>query len=263
MLRPLLLLALLLAAAPSGAAESLAGCNGTIGALPAVIAAPGVWCLDKDLATSISSGNAIDIQADNVTIDCNGFKLAGRMDAVPQDAATARGIYTYQRRHVSIRNCRVSGFFIGVVLSGTGHVVEDNRFQRSSFRGIHVDGTGNAVRRNGVYDTGNHPDAALLAYGIHASADVIDNTVIGMRTGSGGGRFGIVLNGLATVATGNRVEGTDTGIVSRGQRNLLRGNRVVAIDGSGPSNTICIDNWVRATAGGITNCRMAHGNVSY
>lgn len=245
---------------PAQAAESLAGCDYTLQSLPAVISTPGVWCLAQDLSTSITSGYAVDIQADNVVLDCNHYKLAGRMDTTPQDAATARGVYTYQRRHITIRQCRISGFFMGVVLSGTGHLVEDNRFQRTAYRAIHVDGTAHAVRRNGVYDTGNFPDPNLLAYGIHAEADVIDNTVVGMRTQSGTGRYGIVLNGQGTVATGNRVEGADAGILARGKHNLIRNNRVVAIDGNGATDSMCIDNWV---SGATTDCRDAAGNLDF
>ena len=42
---------------------------------PYVIATQGVYCLTGNLSTSITTGSAIEIQANNVTLDLNGFKL--------------------------------------------------------------------------------------------------------------------------------------------------------------------------------------------
>ena len=48
-----------------------------ITALPAVITVPGVYCLTGDLSTAMTSGNAIEIQANFAVLDMNGFKLDG------------------------------------------------------------------------------------------------------------------------------------------------------------------------------------------
>src|SRR6185369_2787721 len=61
----------------ASAAESYDNCTGFITTLPAVITTQGTWCLKQDLATAITSGNAITINTGNVTIDCNDFKLGG------------------------------------------------------------------------------------------------------------------------------------------------------------------------------------------
>src|SRR4249919_995356 len=58
-------------------AETFHTCGTTIASLPTVISAQGVYCLTHDLATAITSGDAIDVQTNNVTIDCNGYKIGG------------------------------------------------------------------------------------------------------------------------------------------------------------------------------------------
>src|SRR4029078_12340445 len=75
----MLLLAALAASAPRSAhaAESYDNCSGFITSLPAVISTQGTWCFKQDLATAITSGNAISINTNNVTLDCNDFKLGG------------------------------------------------------------------------------------------------------------------------------------------------------------------------------------------
>ncbi len=45
--------------------------------VPVVITTQGVHCFKSDKASSATSGNMIDIQTNNVTIDLNGFKLGG------------------------------------------------------------------------------------------------------------------------------------------------------------------------------------------
>src|SRR4249920_3646904 len=91
-------LAILLVVAPavSHAAESYDNCTGYIDALPAVIASQGTWCMRHDLTTSISSGNAISVLTNNVTIDCNDFKLGGLAAGA---GTTAAGIYAPNRQN--------------------------------------------------------------------------------------------------------------------------------------------------------------------
>ena len=61
---------------PAPARAETVNCT-PITALPAVITHPGVYCFTGDLITSMPSGSAIDIQANNVVLDLNGFKLGG------------------------------------------------------------------------------------------------------------------------------------------------------------------------------------------
>src|SRR5688500_8114044 len=74
------------------AAESYQNCAGFIDTLPAVITSQGVWCLRKDLSTAMIAGAAIDIQANNVTIDCNDFKVGGLAAGA---ATNAYGVSTF------------------------------------------------------------------------------------------------------------------------------------------------------------------------
>jgi hypothetical protein len=78
------------ASSPATAAESYDGCVGFIDVVPATIAAQGIWCLRQDLDSSASSGHMIEIQTNNVTIDCNGFRIRGSGGGV---STTAVGIF--------------------------------------------------------------------------------------------------------------------------------------------------------------------------
>jgi len=113
-----------------------------------------------------------------------------------------------------VRHCSIRGFYFGVLLQGaggSGHAVEDNRFDGNTFIAVNVDGDGSVIRRNRVFDTGGST-LQIDAYGIsgYFTVDILDNTVSGVvaRSGGGGGAIGIYTNGSNSGnVIGNRVRG--------------------------------------------------------
>src|SRR6187200_130915 len=130
-LRRLLALLLLLPAAPIAlAAEGYDACTGFIDSLPATITTQGTWCLRKDLSTAIAAGTAITLATNNVTLDCNGFKLGGLSGGADSQATAVSAL---ERLNIAVRHCSIRGFSVGVSLAGLstgGHLVEDNRFDQ-------------------------------------------------------------------------------------------------------------------------------------
>src|SRR5262245_63933691 len=80
-------------------------------ALPAVIDSSGVYCLTGSLITSMTSGTAIDIQASNVVLDLNGFRLDGTSAG---QATSAIGIHSGTAENITVRNGIVRGFSVGI-----------------------------------------------------------------------------------------------------------------------------------------------------
>jgi len=266
-------IALCLGSASVAAAESYDNCVGFIDSLPATISTQGVWCLRDDLSTSMASGNAITIANNNVTIDCNDFKLGGMAAG---DASTAIGIYAQERQNATVRNCNVRGFFVGIYLYyGAGHLAEDNRLDNNLRYGIAVFGGNSLVQRNRVFDTGGSP-ASSASYGIGAEADVIDNTVAGVfATDTNTHPRGIVVYGSGSEARGNRVRGlvvggagNAIGIEAKGSGITLADNRVsaeaaTAGDGiNGDESTFCTGNTAVNFATAYDGCGHVFGNLS-
>ena len=206
----LLALASLLPYSSAQAAESYDACTGTITALPYTISTPGTWCVKQNLARSATSGAAVTINTNNVTIDCNGFMLDGSAAGV---GTSARGIYATGRSGITVRNCAVRGFTHGVALYGTGggHLVERVRATGNTYTGLWVEGDGSVVRDNQVTLTGGSTTTPH-AYGIYTRyiTDIIDNTVSGVAATSGqaGNAIGIYTYGnVGGTLIGNRVHG--------------------------------------------------------
>jgi hypothetical protein len=184
-MKPLLSLAavplLLCGAPPASAASSYDSCTGVIAALPVVISTPGTWCLKKDLATSMASGAAITVQTNNVTIDCNGFRVGGLAAGMGTQTI---GVLSDARLNTAVRGCRIRGFHDGIALvgDGGGHLVEDNVVEASTYIGMRVFGDGSVVRRNRILDTGGTTVQVGSAYGMEAGGaiEIVDNEIRGI-----------------------------------------------------------------------------------
>jgi hypothetical protein len=246
--------------APALAAESYDNCTGFIASLPATITTQGTWCLNKDLATSMTSGNAITIATNNVTLDCNHFKIGGLSAGT---GTFAYGVRADSKLNATIRNCNIRGFYMGFYLVGGGHLVENNSFDGNTYIGMYVNGPGSTIRNNLVIDTGGSTHIST-AYGINVAngVDVLDNTINGVAgTGTDATVFGIFYSSSNVGSiNGNRVRG----LASAGN------GAPFGIYAYNPSRGVIRDNDVQGpdpgVAGGIgiycsTNAITAHGNV--
>lgn len=170
-----------------------------ITSLPAVISQSGNYCLDRSHVVDIRDGAAIAIDAEDVSVDCRGHVIDGRL---PEGIATrANGISAISRTSISVRNCSVRGFASGINFSSSGWipenlVVEDNRVDGSRQSGISIVGshsrfTGRgAVRRNIVTNVGGSGSPFAVGISTQHTPDVVDNLVDGV-TSSGDFAAGI------------------------------------------------------------------------
>lgn len=112
--------------------------------LPYIINNPGFYFLGGNLTTNISGGNAITVNADDVTIDLMGFSLTASNNG-------SYGIYMSGRRNVEIRNGTITNFYRGVAdtwtggASGANHRVINVRVY--CHQGIALSGTGHLVQK--------------------------------------------------------------------------------------------------------------------
>jgi hypothetical protein len=161
---------------PALAARAAPPCTGYIDAVPAVITSRGRWCLRKHLGTAMSSGAAITIAAHDVTIDCDRYRING---VEPGEGAGVTGIRATNRDNVRIQRCLVTGFRIGIGLSGARPLVEDSLVAHATHRGIDVAGTAGEIRDNTISFTGGDvvPPSAQMGIRTQGTIDVLDNRV--------------------------------------------------------------------------------------
>lgn len=190
----------------------------TISSLPMTISAPGAYCLRSNPAPLTAlSGSAISINADDVVLDLNGFKIENTAPANQM-----AGVSAVDRKGLIIRNGVIRGFYRGVYISDTGaslgHLIDAIRADANRHAGIWVEGEASLVRRSQVTGTGGTTAVPNTdTYGIRVAGSgvrVLDNDVsetLGVGTGVGKALFleaahGAVVDlnraGNTTLATG-------------------------------------------------------------
>lgn len=279
-------LALTFFMSPRAQAETTLCTN--ITSLPTTITTQGVYCLKQHLSTSLAAGAAITVNVNNVTIDCNEFKI-GNLAAGP--ATSAVGVSATSRINVTVRNCGIRGFRSGVQMTDGDYRVEGSLFDYNTQSGIEVSGDGSSIRGNEVISTGNSTLAGVSSFhGILAAGDIdiIDNNVTGVsaRPGSNGTAYGIRTSSMDSGAIrSNRVRNlVSHGIGSRrgiwnedGNRNTIEGNTIVMagnllvgdagircggnliLSGASRNNTI-LGTGVLGTVFGLLNCTSVAGD---
>jgi len=237
-IKNLALLTLLLTA-PGAWAETI-DCT-PITTLPYVITVQGIYCFTGNLATSMATGRAIDIQTNNVTIDLNGWKLGG----LAAGAGTlTQGISAFQRKNITIRNGIIRGFFYGIRLddnspytTSQGHLIEDIRADQNTWTGIEVRGRGNTVRRNQVVDTGGSTERSWV-YGIQLRGPggrVLNNDISGTAATASSPARGLYFSSAdGAVVEGNRIDDVSSGgntygvFINSSNDVLVRGNSIIS-----------------------------------
>ena len=191
-------------------------------------------------------------------------------------ANTVLGIQAIDVNNLTVRNCTFRGLRSGVITyGGSGHLVEDNRFEDLLVSAIHVDGgSDNLVRRNRARNTGGSTTVAFPAV-IRSSGDVIDNVIDGVLLTGDSVTYGIIANGHDTEVARNTVRGFEphaslfaTGILATGARVVVADNTVVAgTPRSGfainaAATALCLGNRVDGFANAMVGCATKVGNLS-
>lgn len=281
------LIAILVLALCAHATPALAQSCTTLTAIPATISASGNYCLARDFSITSTSAKAITINANDVTLDCDGHTLKNLATA---DNGSSTGVYVSSHNDITIRNCRIiGGFTNGIVATQVNSqanktyyvTIEHNYIAGAYAYGILAYGSAIEISGNRIYDVGGQMSQA--AFGIRVAATstggpkfhVLRDNLIAGTTSPYSNAFGIYSdNSVASLFLHNDVTGTTAinasyrsyGIRLGGEVNRITDNHVV---GSGASNdtalystsasTVCFDNFLRAAVA-TTTCDASLGN---
>jgi len=189
------------------------------------ISVPGNYCLSTKLTYTPSTGDAIAITADNVTLDLSGYNV------VNSSAGARSGVYASDKSFIIVKNGTIDGFNDGVLLTKdsvatTGHIIENLHILNSSNEGIEMECTGGVIRNNVIISSG--------AYGIMPGGPgnrILNNEIIDS------GDTGIWANGNNShyaIIEGNKISNTNTmgtqGIRVCSSYMLVINNRITNMD---------------------------------
>lgn len=207
---------------------------------PVTIAAPGSYKLSGNLTVPDANTTAIEISADNVTLDLNGFSIIG--PAVCSGApvtscsptGTGIGINTGAAFGVAILNGVIRG--MGSFAVETGETVRIKEIRALS------NGAGGILNINGSVES-CHVLSNGGTFGIQAT-DAIGN-IVNFNAGDGIVVFGTAINNSAFRNHGDGIQTFFTGTVSG---NFSRANGSAGISAGCPSSVVA--NTLADNAGG-------------
>jgi len=248
------------------------GVGTRINSLPVIISQPGLYYLAKNLTYASPLGEAIRVEADDVTLDLMGFCLTGP----GKDTQDNRGIYVKDGlSNVEIRNgslksfggygiwaggttmgIRVIGIRVrdtklsGMLLPGTDNLVMDCSAINTGGDGIHASGSTSLVK--GCHVTGNS------AYGIYVGSG---STVMGNVAKSNGS--GIWANFGSSVTDNSVYSNTEYGINTDSYCTVTR--NTARTNPSGGIKTLTYCTITNNTTQGLeygTDCTRANNTVA-
>lgn len=160
------------------------------GGFPYLLSTSASYRLTGNLTVSSTSVDAIDVSASDVTIDLNGFSIAG-----PGGSTSGNGISAAGATDVTVENGTITGFGGNAairagnnsiiknlhagsngqgIVAGNGSVISNNVAHDNGGIGINCNGSGCAITGNAVYNNGQGISAndASTGYG----ENVLKNT---------------------------------------------------------------------------------------
>ena len=214
-----------------------------IPALPYTVTSPGVYILNSHLTYSSSSGNAITINANNVTIDFRDYSITG----TGSSSTNATGIFASDRSVITIRNGTVTGFKIGILLQASSNVtgrnvnniVENMRLPSNKQVGISLPfGITCRVEHCQINRIGGS-SAGINAIGVNlpfcTAALVKDNEISTVIAGVGQS-WGILADRTNAFLVGNKLDTMQNGISVIGNAGVVKLQSNLTINVTNPYN---------------------------
>ncbi|MBI5635036.1 MAG: right-handed parallel beta-helix repeat-containing protein [Nitrospirae bacterium] len=199
--------------APAAAQGQTTICTYTINTLPYTASAPGTYCLKAHKTTSMTSGNAITINSDDVVIDLNGFTIDGTSGGPATQAFGISGTSGTSRKNFIVRNGTVKGFLVGVsIINGGDHLVEGIHADQSLGYGISIIAASRSIIRNNIVtNTGGYDIIGYTTTGIFSwngrNNVIVNNDITNFTATMPSSAFGINVAGACggTIIEGNRI----------------------------------------------------------
>jgi hypothetical protein len=192
---------------------------------PVTISEPGSYRLSGNLVVRTATTTAIEIIADDVTLDLNGFAIIGRPVCLAPVGGSCVpngiGVHGVRVDNVTVLNGTIRGLGSrGISLVGIGHRVERVRAMNNGDTGIRV-GRGAVVIGNITIENGLN--------GITTD----EGSLIASNTVQANGSHGINA-GAGSIVSGNVVTSSGFTAISLGAGGLMAGN-VMRNNGAGAS----------------------------
>ena len=184
-----------------------------ISSLPYTITVSGNYVLSGDLASTQTSGNLIEIDASNVTLDMQDYYISG--------GSGTTGIYAYEQGKLTIRNGTISKCDYGIVIQGNGTATTNNtvnqidniRVRGCSIIGIDLEESPSSRITNcQLAQIGNSSVSGPIGINVNGPAVTVQGNSVSVLTGASGAPTYCIFVDPGTFVRGNQVSGATFGV---------------------------------------------------
>lgn len=206
---------------------------------PITISVSGSYRLSGNLIPPDGNTTVIQITADNVSIDLNGFSIIGPVvcsGGPPVTGCSPSGFgagITSSNANISVSNGTVRGMGTGISLQGAGSRIANVQAMSNSFDGIDATPGSIVSGSNASYNGDN----GIFVSGVNKVGKLIDNVLIGNHN-SGMQAGGLITGNLVTSNTGGILASCPSLIAT----NLVFGNPFADIDTFGATGCVLVNN---------------------
>jgi parallel beta-helix repeat protein len=188
--------------------------NGNISSCQTLSIANQIYNLTSNLTGNLSTGRCIDIAANNVTLDCAGWKITG------SSSGTTYGVYVGAYNNTAIKNCVITNYTNGICLTSSNNsILTNNTASNNTNVGINLTSSKN---NNLTNNTANNN----TQYGIYLTLS--SNNILTNNIASNNTNYGIWLNTSNTnnTLTNNTANYNNFGVhlASNSNNNTLTNN---------------------------------------
>ena len=204
---------------------------------PTTISTSGHYYFTRDINSGLA--NPIIIAANNVTLDLNGFKLAGGDNVGSTGIIVPAASPAWE--NIVMRNGTVRDFHVGIDANSGARVRIESVRVLSNIRGVML-GIESAI--SGCHVAYNSEHGVITLAGI--SSVIVENCRVGPN-----GNIGVQFGGANSLITDSYIVGNASGLDVQmlGSRNVVRDSYVGFVSLDGPRN-VSMDN----------ACVLGHGN---
>jgi parallel beta-helix repeat protein len=196
-----------------------------------------LYVLNQSLSGNQSNGICIDIQADNVNLDCDNWNITGNASHLLE----VMGIFAGGRNNVSITNCNVREYKYGYNINNSNNVNVTNSIAfNNSYYGVLLNRSSSNLVQNNTMELNNYGIDLYFAPG----NTILDNNISAIADGGGVGTYGIsVVASNNTDVEGNTIQNYSWGFESQNSDNNNVNNNTASLNtGIGFNFDDCDDN---------------------
>ena len=217
--------------------------------LPTDCSIYGTWDVTSSTCTLTQDlFQSVEIATSSITLDCNGHSITG--------TSTGYGIYISHKTGITIKNCNIVNFSVGIFLGYSSEIIISENNIKSNYRGIQFGSVAGSDSNYTKIINNNISNNNEIGIRVRGSFNEIENNEI-----SNNGLTGVHLKGFSNKTQNNNISNNGTiGLRVYDMDNQVMGNNITS---NGKYGILLEYAWQNTVSQNNINSNQKYGLMSY